>query len=207
MRAIGKLFIAIIRESIRAIFITLMLWLLTAIIYPLIILVVGQVFLPYQANGSIMQNLNDQPIGSALIGQVFTSERYFQSRPSTVRYSQGKKAKPTGISGASNLAASNPELLKRILEQANQLQDENRQPFADIIYTSGSGLDPHISLKAAIQQLSRVASARGVQEVEILRLINKYTDGRFLGIFGEPGVNVLRLNYALDLQDINRQQN
>ncbi len=207
MRAIGKLFIAIIRESIRAIFITLMLWLLTAIIYPLIILVVGQVFLPYQANGSIMRNLNDQPIGSALIGQVFTSERYFQSRPSTVRYSQGKKAKPTGISGASNLAASNPELLKRILEQANKLQDENRQPLADIIYTSGSGLDPHISLKAAIQQLSRVASARGVQEVEILRLINKYTDGRFLGIFGEPGVNVLRLNYALDLQDINRQQN
>jgi len=207
MRAIGKLFIAIIRESIRAIFITLMLWLLTAIIYPLIILVVGQVLLPYQANGSIMRNLNDQPIGSALIGQVFTSERYFQSRPSTVRYSQGKKAKPTGISGASNLAASNPELLKRILEQANKLQDENRQPLADIIYTSGSGLDPHISLKAAIQQLSRVASARGVQEVEILRLINKYTDGRFLGIFGEPGVNVLRLNYALDLQDINRQQN
>ena len=82
---------AIIRETIRAIFITLMLWLLTAIIYPLIILVVGQVFLPYQANGSIMRNLNNEPIGSALIGQVFTSERYFHSRPSTVRYSQGKK--------------------------------------------------------------------------------------------------------------------
>ncbi|WP_375497625.1 K(+)-transporting ATPase subunit C [uncultured Nostoc sp.] len=198
---------AIIRETIRAIFITLMLWLLTAIIYPLIILVVGQVFLPYQANGSIMLNLNNEPIGSALIGQLFTSERYFHPRPSTVRYSQGKKAKPTGISGASNLAASNPELLKRILEQANQLRDENLQPIADMIYTSGSGLDPHISFKAARQQLTRVAGARGVKEEEILRLINRYTDGRFLWIFGEPGVNVLRLNYALDLQDFNRQQN
>ena len=198
---------AIIRETIRAIFITLMLWLLTAIIYPLIILVVGQVFLPYQANGSIMQNLKGEAIGSALISQVFTSERYFHSRPSTIRYSQGKKAKPTGISGASNLAASNPELLNRILEQANQLRDDNLQPIADIIYTSGSGLDPHISLRAAVQQVTRVASARGVKEDEIRRLINKFTEGRFLWIFGEPGVNVLRLNYALDVQDFYRQPN
>ncbi|MDF5737932.1 MULTISPECIES: K(+)-transporting ATPase subunit C [unclassified Nostoc] len=197
----------IIRETIRAIFITLMLWLLTAIIYPLIILVVGQVFFFYQANGSIRAGQNGEPIGSALIGQVFTSERYFHSRPSTVRYSQGKKAKPTGISGASNLAASNPELLNRIVEQANQLRDENLQPIADIIYTSASGLDPHISLKAARQQLTRVASARGVKEDEILPLINKFTDGRFLGIFGEPGVNVLRLNYALDVQDFSRKLN
>ncbi|BBD64271.1 potassium-transporting ATPase subunit C [Nostoc commune NIES-4072] len=195
---------AIIRETIRAIFITLMLWLLTAIIYPLIILVVGQVFLPGQANGSIQLNQNYEPIGSTLIGQLFTSDQYFHSRPSTVRYSQGKKAKPTGISGASNLAASNPELLNRILEQANQLRDENIQPIADMIYTSGSGLDPHISLKAAREQLPRVASARGVKEDEILPLINRHTDGRFLWIFGEPGVNVLRLNYALDLQDFSR---
>ncbi|MFN6562331.1 MAG: K(+)-transporting ATPase subunit C [Nostoc sp. ChiSLP01] len=198
---------AIIRETIRAIFITLMLWLLTALVYPLLILVVGQVFLPYQANGSIVLNLNNEVIGSALIGQVFTSERYFHPRPSTVRYSQGKKARPTGISGASNLAPSNPELLNRIIEQSNQLRDENLEAIADIIYTSGSGLDPHISFKAARQQLERVSRARGVEQDEILRLINKYTDGRFLWIFGEPGVNVLRLNYALDLQDINRQQN
>ena len=198
---------AIIRETIRAIFITLMLWLLTGIIYPLVILVVGQVFLPLQANGSIKLNQNYEPIGSTLIGQVFTSDRYFHSRPSTVRYSQGKKAKPTGISGASNLAASNPELLKRILEEANQLRDENLQPIADMIYTSGSGLDPHISFRAAKQQLTRVASARGVKEDEISRLIKEYTDGRFLGIFGEPGVNVFRLNYALDFLDITRQQN
>ncbi|BAZ32711.1 potassium-transporting ATPase subunit C [Cylindrospermum sp. NIES-4074] len=198
---------SIMREIIRAISITLVLWLLTGIIYPLGIVVVGQVFFPFAANGSIMQNIDAKPIGSALIGQVFTSDRYFHGRPSAVRYSQGKKARPTGISGASNLAPSNPDLINRITEEANQLRDENLQPVADLIYTSGSGLDPHISLKAARQQLERVARARGVQEDEIIPLINRYTDGRFLWIFGEPGVNVLRLNYALDLEDINRKLN
>jgi potassium-transporting ATPase KdpC subunit len=197
----------IIRETIRAIRMTLILWLITALIYPLAILVVGQVFFSYQANGSVMMNINDQPIGSALIGQIFTEDRYFHSRPSVVRYSQGRKAKPTGISGASNLAPSNPELLNRVIEQANQYQEENIQPIDDLIYTSGSGLDPHISLKAARQQIERVASARGINQDEILPLLNKYTDGRFLWIFGEPGINVLRLNYALDLQDINRKLN
>ncbi|MBW4479406.1 MAG: K(+)-transporting ATPase subunit C [Tolypothrix brevis GSE-NOS-MK-07-07A] len=199
---------SIVREAIRAIRITLVLWLLTAIIYPLFILLIAQVpFLQEKANGSIIYNFKDEPIGSALIGQQFRDERYFHGRPSTVRYSQGKQAKPTGISGASNLAPSNPELLKRIVERANQLKDENIQPLADFIYTSGSGLDPHISLKAAREQLDRVARARGVRENEIRFLLDKYIDKRFLEIFGEPGVNVLRLNYALDLQEINRRQN
>ena len=199
---------SIVREAIRAIRITLVLWLLTAIIYPLFILLIAQVpLLQEKANGSIIYNFKDEPIGSALIGQQFRDERYFHGRPSTVRYSQGKQAKPSGISGASNLAPSNPELLKRIVEQANQLKDENIQPLADLIYTSGSGLDPHISLKAAREQLDRVAKARGVREEEIRFLLDKYTDKRFIGIFGEPGVNVLRLNYALDLQELNRRQN
>lgn len=199
---------SIVREAIRAIRITLVLWLLTAIIYPLFILLIAQVtFLQEKANGSIIYNFKDEPIGSALIGQQFRDERYFHGRPSTVRYSQGKQAKPTGISGASNLAPSNPELLKRIVERANQLKDENIQPLPDLIYTSGSGLDPHISLKAAREQLDRVARARGVREDEIRFLLDKYTDRRFLGIFGEPGVNVLRLNYALDLQELNPRQN
>ncbi len=196
-----------IRETLKAIRITLVLWLVTAIIYPLAILVISQAAFPFQANGSVMVNINAKPIGSTLIGQSFTSERYFHGRPSTVRYSQGKKARPTGISGASNLAPSNPELLNRVIEQANKFEEENIQPSADLIYTSGSGLDPHISLKTAWQQLERVANARGVKQDEIVPLVNKYTDGRFLWIFGEPGVNVLRLNYALDLQEINRQQN
>ncbi|MDB9308119.1 K(+)-transporting ATPase subunit C [Aphanizomenon sp. CS-733/32] len=195
---------SIFREAVKAIRITLVIWLLTAIVYPLFILLVGQSFFPISANGSVILNINDQPIGSTLIGQGFTSDRYFHSRPSAVRYSQGKKAQPTGISGGSNLAPTNPELKERILKQVEELQNQDKQPVADLIYTSGSGLDPHISLKGARQQIERVAQARGIKEDDIIPLINKYLDGRFLGIFGEPGVNLLRLNYALDLQDINR---
>lgn len=198
---------SLIRELFRAIRITIVFWLIAGIIYPLAILVVGQGLFPYQANGSIMQNIEAQPIGSALIGQVFSSEEYFHSRPSAARYSQGRRARPTGISGGSNLAPSNPALLNRIIEEANRLREENIQPIEDLIYSSGSGLDPHISIQAARQQIERVARARNVQPDEILRLMNKYTDGRFLWIFGEPGVNVLRLNYALDLQELNNQQN
>jgi K+-transporting ATPase ATPase C chain len=154
-----------------------------------------------------MLNINNQPIGSTLIGQGFISDRYFHGRPSAVKYSQGRKAQPTGISGGSNLAPTNPALKERILKQAEEFQNENKQPVADLIYTSGSGLDPHISLKAARQQIERVAQARGIREDDIIPLISKYIDGRFLGVFGEPGVNILRLNYALDLQDMNRQQN
>ncbi|MDF5729055.1 MAG: K(+)-transporting ATPase subunit C [Rhizonema sp. PD38] len=198
---------SIFREAVKAIRITLVLWVLTAIIYPSLILIVGQVFFPFQANGSIMPNIKGELIGSALIGQQFKSERYFSGRPSAIKYSQGKEAKLTGKSGATNLAPSNPALLKRILEKANNLKDDNIQPISDLIYTSGSGLDPHISIKAAREQLEKVARARGVRPEEIVFLINKYTEGRFLGIFGEPGVNVLKLNYALDLDELNRQQN
>jgi potassium-transporting ATPase KdpC subunit len=198
---------SIIKEFIKALRITLVMWLLTAIIYPLFVLLVGQSVFPFSANGSIMLNVIDQPIGSTLIGQRFTSDPYFHGRPSAVRYSQSKKAQPNGVSGGSNLAPTNPELRERILQQAEEFQNDNKEPVADLIYTSASGLDPHISLKAARQQIERVAQARGIKEDEIIPLINKYLDRRFLGIFGEPGVNVLRLNYALDLQDINRRQN
>ncbi|MDM9384216.1 K(+)-transporting ATPase subunit C [Chlorogloeopsis sp. ULAP01] len=198
---------SIIREIARAIRITILLWLVTAIIYPLIILGVGQTAFKFHANGSIMQNIQGEAIGSALIGQQFRSDRYFQGRPSTVRYSQGKIGKPYGISGASNLAPSSPDLLNRIVERANEFTDENIQPFADLIYTSGSGLDPHITVRTAQEQLSLVARARGINREEILPLLRQYTDGKFLGVFGEPGVNILKLNYALDLQEINRREN
>lgn len=192
-----------LRAIIRAIRVTLILWLLTAIIYPLFILLVAQVPLfQDKAKGSIMVDLdNGEPYGSALIGQTFTLDEYFHGRPSSVLYSQGKKAKATGISGSSNLAPSNPELLNRILETANELQDESIDPRADLIYTSGSGLDPHITFKSAMQQLDRVASARNLRPDEIYPFIVKFTENRFLKIFGEPVVNVLRLNYALDVQD------
>ena len=196
---------SIFREVVRAIRLTLVLWVLTAVIYPFLMVGLGQVLFPFQANGSLVQNLQGQPVGSALIGQVFTSERYFQSRPSTVDYSQGEKAGKTGISGASNLAPSNPELLKRIQGQATQLQEFGIQPIADLVYTSGSGLDPHITLEAAQTQLDRVAKARNLSSDEIVPLINKHTQGRFLGIFGEPGVNVLNLNRELDVLQAAKQ--
>ena len=197
-----------IRGIARAIRVTLILWLLTAIIYPLFILLVAQApLLQYQAQGSIRKDFNSKPIGSVLIGQTFTYDEYFHGRPSSVLYSQGKKAKPTGISGSSNFAPSNPELLNRISETVNELEDENIEPRADLIYASGSGLDPHITFKSAMQQLDRVARARNSRPDKIFPLIAKYTEGRFLNIFGEPGVNILRLNYALDLQEINRRQN
>ena len=195
-----------LRAIARAVRVSFILWLLTAIIYPLFILLVAQIPLfQYQAKGSIILDLNSEPIGSALIGQTFTSEEYFHSRPSSVLYSQGKKATPTGISGSSNLAPSNPKLLSRIVETANELQEESIEPSPDLIYTSGSGLDPHITLKSAIKQSERVASARELRQDQIERFIIKYTEGRFLNIFGERRVNVLRLNYALDLQEINRR--
>ncbi|MDZ4876931.1 MAG: Potassium-transporting ATPase KdpC subunit [Chroococcidiopsis cubana SAG 39.79] len=206
-------------EASRAVRMTLVLWILTAIIYPLVILVVGQVFFPYQANGSIVPNLQGQPAGSALIGQVFTSDRYFQSRPSTTNYSSftAQERDPenvgqtTGVSGASNYAPSNPALLDRIQGKDDpdpknqiegaipQLRAAGIEPTADLVYTSGSSLDPHITLEAAAAQIARVAKTRNISPDEIVPLVNKHTQGRFLGIFGEPGVNVLKLNQELDV--------
>jgi K+-transporting ATPase ATPase C chain len=199
-----------LKHIFKALRITAVLWLFTAILYPLLIYAVTVLPLPYiqdKATASIVYNLENQPIGSTLIGQVFTSDKYFHSRPSAIRYSQGKQAKPTGISGGSNLAPSNPKLTNRVVEKYNQYRDENLQPTADLVYTSASGLDPHISVRAARLQLERVAKSRNIEPEEIRVLVNKSTDGRFLGIFGEAGINVLKLNYNLDLYDFNRQQN
>jgi len=204
---------SIMRETTRAVRITLVLWVLTAIIYPLAVFIVGQVFFPFQANGSIVENLQGQKIGSTLIGQVFSSERYFQGRPSTTSYSSFIAAErnpqnlgqKTGVSGASNLAPSNPELLKQVSERVDSLQQNDIQPTADLVYTSGSSLDPHITLEAAQAQIERVAKARDLSTDDINALIDKYTQGRFLWIFGEPGVNVLNLNRALDIVQFPQQ--
>lgn len=192
------------REAGRAIRSTLVLWVITALIYPLVMLAVGQIAFPFQANGSILTSAQGQPVGSALIGQPFTSDRYFNSRPSTTSYSTADPSKDesgilkTGVSGASNLAPSNPDLLTRVQETTAQLNQAGIQATADLLYTSGSSLDPHITPEAARAQITRVATARGLQPSQLENLINQNTDGRFLGIFGEPGVNVLKLNLALD---------
>jgi potassium-transporting ATPase KdpC subunit len=201
------------REASRAVRATLVLWVVTAIVYPFAMIAFGQVVFPFQANGSLLTNDRGQVVGSALIGQSFVSDRYFNSRPSTTRYSTAKHQlvygdviktgsvadlKAFAFSGGSNLAPSNPALLKRIRAESTQLQQSNIQPVADLLYTSGSGLDPHITIEAAKVQIQRVAKARGLDTNRVEMMIAQHTDGRFLGIFGEPGVNVLKLNLALD---------
>ena len=197
---------SVIGETTKAIRMTLVLWVLTAIIYPVLVLAIAQVAFPYQANGSLVPNLEGKLIGSALIGQAFTTEQYFSSRPSTSNYSQGKEAMRTGLSSASNLAPSNLALLERIQAEVDRLQEINVQPTADLVYTSGSSLDPHITVASAIAQLEKVATARNLSTEDITPLIVKHTQGRFLGIFGEPGVNVLSLNRELDILAFSRQQ-
>ena len=208
---------SITREISRAVRSTLVLWVLVAVLYPLAMLVIGQIVFPFQANGSLLpKNAQGQVAGSALIGQPFSSDRYFNSRPSTSSYSTAdpKDDKAgvlkTGVSGASNLAPSNPALLDRIKGKADpdptkaiageipKLKTAGIKPTADLVYTSGSSLDPHITLEAAQAQVQRLARARGVNPNQLEMLISQNTDGRFLGIFGEPGVNVLKLNLALD---------
>lgn len=194
----------IIREVTRAIRATIVLWILVAVIYPLLMLLIGQIVFPYQANGSLLKNDQGKIVGSALIGQTFTSEPYFWSRPSTTNYSSANPGNDpagilkTGISGASNLAPSNPDLLKRVQTDVNKLKQMDIQLTSDRIYTSGSSLDPHITVETAQAQITRIAQVRNINPNQVEILINTHTDGRFLGIFGEPGVNVLKLNLALD---------
>jgi potassium-transporting ATPase KdpC subunit len=205
-----------VRNLTKAIRATLVLWILVAVIYPAIILAVGQIIFPYQANGSLIKTAQGQVIGSALIGQPFSSDRYFNSRPSTTNYSSANPQNDsagilkTGVSGASNLAPSNPALRDRIQGKSDpdpnsaiegdipRLQKAGVKPTIDLIYTSGSSLDPHITLEGARAQIERIATARGLQPKQLEGLINQNIDGRFLGIFGEPGVNVLKLNLALN---------
>lgn len=207
---------SVAREAGRAIRTTLVLWILTAILYPLVMIAFGQLVFPNQANGSLITNAQGNVVGSALIGQPFTSDRYFNSRPSTSSYSTANPQADeagilkTGVSGASNLAPSNPALLERIQGKAdpdpakaiegdiNRLKSAGITPTADLVYTSGSSLDPHITVQAALNQVQRIAATRRLQPDQIAPLIAQNTDGRFLGIFGEPGVNVLKLNLALD---------
>jgi len=204
-------------EIIKAIRATLVLWVLVAVIYPFSMIAIAQLpFLSNQTNGSLIRNPQGQIVGSALIGQPFTSDRYFNSRPSTTNYSTADPKADTanilktGVSGASNLAPSNPDLLSRIKGKSDpdpskategdlaRLQKAGINPTADLIYTSGSSLDPHITPEAAKAQIQRVAQSRKVEPNKLETLIQQNTDGRFLGIFGEDGVHVLKLNLALD---------
>ncbi|MFG1288173.1 K(+)-transporting ATPase subunit C [Xanthobacter versatilis] len=194
-------------KDLRPAFVVLIaLTALTGLAYPLAMTGAAQVLFPRQANGSLVTR-EGTVIGSALIGQNFTSARYFHGRPSATTDADPADATKTipapynaANSMGSNLGPTNPALADRVKADLEALKTENpRDPVpVDLVTASGSGLDPHISPEAALFQVPRVARARGVNEGVVRRLVEENVEDRTLGLLGEPRVNVLALNLALD---------
>lgn len=188
----------LLKQSIRpAVVLFILLSTITGVAYPLATTALGKWLLPNQANGSLFEN-EGKLIGSSLIGQNFTEPKYFWGRPSAT----GPYPNNAAASSGSNQGPLNPALAEAVKSRISALKavdPDNTLPIpVDLVTASASGLDPHISPAAAAYQASRVAKVRGVNATSVQALINDNTEGRQWGIFGEPRVNVLKLNIALD---------
>lgn len=186
-----------LREIRPAIVVFLLLTVVTGVVYPAVVTLIGQGLFPRQANGSVVER-SGAAVGSELIGQKFDNERYFWGRPSatTPEYNGAS-------SSGSNLGPTNPDQIKAVRERVEALRkahpEKGEAPVpADLVTASGSGLDPHISPAAAEYQVTRVAKARGLSAEAVRKLVAEYAEGRTFGLIGEPRVNVLKLNLALD---------
>ena len=195
-----------LKEIRPAIVFVVALTVITGLLYPFAMTGIAGVVFPYQAQGSLIER-DGKVVGSALIGQDFTSAGYFHGRPSaTVAPDPNDSTKTVPApynaanSGGSNLGPTNKALIDRVQGDVEKLQQENpsAQVPIDLVTTSGSGLDPDISPAAALFQVPRVAKARNMPEDRVRQLVDEHTEGRFLGLLGEPRVNVLALNLALD---------
>ena len=183
------------KNLLISIWFTLATTVLLGIIYPLVVTGLAQMLFPKQANGELIKQ-GDKLVGSHLIGQPFTAPGYFYSRPSAA----GAAGYDPTASGGSNLGPTNKTLIDRVDASVKALQPTNPSTTipADLVTTSGSGLDPHISPAAAEFQIPRVVHERGMSEQDVRALVQKHTEGRQFGFLGEPRVNVLDLNLDLD---------
>jgi K+-transporting ATPase ATPase C chain len=181
------------KNLVTAVLMTIVTTLLLGLAYPLIVTGLAQVIFPDQANGQLVRGADGTIMGSRLIGQPFSSPGYFRSRPSAAGYD-------AGASSGSNLGPTNQKLIDRVKADVEKLQAENpgKPVPIDLVTTSASGLDPHISPAAAEFQVPRVARERGMSEDELRQIVAAHTEGRQFGFLGEPRVNVLELNLDLD---------
>ena len=195
-----------LREIRPAIVVLVALTLITGLVYPLAMTGIAQLIFPRQANGSMIER-DGKVVGSELIGQNFTSDKYFHGRPSATTAPDPKDPNKTvaapynaANSGGSNLGPSNKALVDRVKGDIATLQKQNPGASVpiDLVTTSGSGLDPDISPEAALFQVPRIAKTRSLPDAQIRQLVEENTEGRWLGLLGEPRVNVLQINLALD---------